>query len=209
LYNTQAMPAKLIFVRHGHTPNNSIDHSSNRLMGWADDHVGLSISGQQDAKDTAAKLKTQRIDYIYHSDLIRTTETATIITQELGMVSTPTPYLRERNLGNFANLTMHEIKTNRPADWAKFLDHKDPDWNGLAGESLRDMHKRFDAFLRELRSKHQDQNILLISHSGFMHTIFRDYFGFFPVESFNEVGHSSVTILEKRGDKYALVRYNE
>ena len=203
------MPKQIIFVRHGHTANNSTDHKENRLMGWDDDHVELSEQGKIDAMETAKKLKSYHIDATYHSDLIRTTETAEIITSQLALTSSPAFGIRERNLGNFANLTMHEIKTNRPSDWAKFLDHFDPDWNGLGGESLRDMYNRFDSFMHELKAKHRDQTVLLITHSGFMHTILRDYFNFFPKESFIEVGHSSVTILGKIGDRYQLTSHNQ
>lgn len=202
------MPKQLIFVRHGHTLHNSTDHAHNRLMGW-NDHVGLSDQGYQDARRTAEKLQKYHIDYAFHSDFIRTTETAKIISEITGIAPIPTTYLRERNLGNFAELTMGEIKLNRPQDWAKFLDHHDPDWNGLEGESLRDVSNRFHTFLTETLSQYKDKSVLLITHSGYIHTILRDYFEFFDKDSFEEVGHSSVTILEKNGHTYKLVSYNE
>lgn len=202
------MPQRLIFVRHGETAYNSRDHKTNRMMGWAHDHVGLSDQGRGDALAVAAKLKNYHIDYIYHSDLKRTSETAAIITQELGMTSIPTVGLRERNLGTFAELTAYEVMTTRPHDWAKFLDHYDPNWNGLAGESLRDVHIRFRSLLSQLQSRHQNQTILLITHSGYLHTVLRDHFEFFPKESFKEVGHSSLTVLEKTLSSYHLVLYD-
>ena len=142
------MPKQIIFVRHGDTPYNSKDPRKNRMMGWID-HVGLSDQGKADAKKTADKLKNYQIDCVYHSDFLRTAETAAIITAQLGLTSSPTHSLRERNLGSFANQTVHEVITTRPADWAKFLDHYDPDWNGLEGESLRDVYNRFHLFMLE------------------------------------------------------------
>jgi broad specificity phosphatase PhoE len=177
-------------------------------MGWDDDYAGLNDLGVEDAKITASKLAQYHIDAVYHSDLIRTSETASIIANQLQLVSLPTTSLRERNLGNFSGFTMHEIKVSRPHDWDKFLDHADVDWNGLGGESLRDVHNRFDKFIKVLHTKHRDQTVLLISHSGFMHTILRDYFGFFPTDSFIEVGHSSITVLEKFSSKYNLALHN-
>lgn len=202
------MPKQLIFVRHGHTANNSTDHKENRLMGWADDSTGLSDQGIQDAQSTASKLSSYHIDSIYYSDLRRTTQTATIITSSLGLTAKPTQLLRERDLGNFAGLTSHEIKTKRPADWDKFLDHHDPDWNGLEGESLRHVHARFSSLLDHLHSNHQDQTIVLVTHSGYLHTILRDHFEFFPKDSFKEVGHSSITVLEKTVTSYQLSLYD-
>jgi len=200
------MPQRLIFVRHGHTPFNSTDHHS-RFMGW-DDHVGLSNQGKQDALSTSSKLHSYQIDSVYHSDFIRTTETVAIITHELGLTSTPTHHLRERNLGNFDGHTVKEIMETRPADWTKFLDHADQDWNGLAGESLRAVNARFDQFMQHLKQQHSGQVVLLVTHSGIMHTILRDYFGFFPVESFIEVGHDSLTVLDRVGEQYQLTLHN-
>jgi len=198
------MPKRLIFARHGETPYNL----EGRLMGWKSD-VGLTANGRRHAKEVAAKLKDYHIDYIYASDLRRATETATIIANALTLTPLPTAGLRERNLGNFAERTWEDIQTNSATDWDKFLDHFDPDWNGLAGESLRDMHARFDHFLSQLRHKHSDQTLLLVTHSGFLYTILRDYFHFFPTESFLEVDHSSITILDKTGDGYSLTAFNQ
>lgn len=202
------MPSQIIIVRHGHTPNNFADHRA-RMMGWTNDTTGLSDAGRLDATATAAKLKSYRIDAAYHSDLLRTTETAQIISETLQIQITPTPLLRERNIGNFAGHSHGELAENRPADWAKFLDHHDLDWNGLEGESLRDVHNRFHQLKNNLSQSHVNQSVLLVTHSGFIHTVLRDIFGFFPKESFIEVNHDSVTILEKQSNSYILSRYNE
>lgn len=202
------MPSRLIFVRHGHTKNNSKDDHTNRMMGWVNDVVGLSDQGKEDALATARKLESYHIDTIYHSDLLRTTETSEIICSHLQMPSEPSLGIRERNLGNFADRTAHDIKQSRPQAWDKFLDHADPDWNGLEGESLRDVHMRFHNFMTGLHHDHSGQTVLLITHSGIMHTVLRDYFHFFPIESFVEVDHDSVTILDKVGGTYHLTLHN-
>lgn len=202
------MPSQIILVRHGHTPNNFADHRA-RMMGWTNDTTGLSEEGKLDAARTAAKLKSLRIDAAYHSDLLRTTETAHIISESLQIKITPSPLLRERNIGTFADHTHQELRETRPVDWAKFLDHHDLDWNGLEGESLRDVHTRFHELRQLLSNNHPDQSVLLVTHSGFIHTVLRDIYSFFPKESFIEVNHDSVTILTKQEDTYSLTRYNE
>jgi broad specificity phosphatase PhoE len=201
------MAKRLLIVRHGSTAYNSKDDKANRFIGWQDD-VGLSDQGKLDALKTASKLKHYQIDAVFHSDLRRSHETCLIISRELNLPATPTPYLRERNLGNFAGFTHHEIKQTRPSDYAKFLDHHDPDWNGLEGESLREVSQRFASFLRKLETTHPGQTVLLVSHAGFIHTFLRDYFGFFPKESFEEVDHSSVTVIDREPDGYRLTLYN-
>lgn len=202
------MAKRLIFVRHGHTVNNSNDHKTNRMMGWVNDVAGLSEEGRVDARSTASKLRNYQIDVAYHSDLLRTTETASIISSELTIKIEPTHYLRERNLGNFADCTAHDLITSRPHDWEKFLDHADQDWNGLAGESLRQVNARFAKFHQQLISQHPHQTVLLVTHSGILHTILRDYFHFFPVESFIEVGHDSITVVDNIDGNHQLTLHN-
>lgn len=197
------MSKRLIFVRHGETPHNI----EGRLMGWSSD-VGLTDKGREDAATTAAKLKEYQIDHMYVSDLRRARESGEIISQILNMKPTLTHGLRERNLGIFAEKTWAELKTNHAEHFTKFLDHHDPNWNGLEGESLQDMHQRFDQFLASLKASHPNQTILMITHSGFLYTILRDYFGFFATESFLEVEHTSVTILDKTKDSYHLTLFN-
>ncbi len=176
-------------------------------MGW-NDHVGLSPQGRRDALTTAKKLQNYQINAAYHSDLLRTRETAEIISRHLKIHSTPNQLLRERDLGNFANLTPHQIMLDRPDDWSKFIDHHDITWNGLNGESLHHVHQRIAKLRTTLKKHHAGATVLLITHSGLIHIMLRDHFGFFPKESFIDVAHDSITLLEKRVDRYHLALHN-
>ncbi len=178
-------------------------------MGWDSDHVGLSAEGRLDAQITAAKLSKYSLDAIYYSDLRRTSETAEIITNILGISATPNVLIRERNLGSFAEHTMHDLKVNRSKEWEKFLDHHDPDWTIPGGESLRDVHTRFAQMLSFLSTNHNNQTVLLITHSGYIHTVLRDHFGFFAKDTFVEVDHTSHTVLTKTQSSYELTLYNQ
>lgn len=197
------MPAKIILVRHGETPFNT----EKKLMGWQSD-VGLSERGIKDAKSLAAKLAAYPIDAMYHSDLRRTRETAGIISDSLKITSTPEFLLRERNLACFAGKSMHDLQNENPQWVAKFFEHTDREWKMPGGESLGEVHTRFRTLVTKLHDAHEGQTVLLVTHSGYLHVVLRDVFGFFPVETFVEVEHDSVTILEKASGSYRLAQYN-
>lgn len=198
------MPAKIIFVRHGETPHNS----DGKLIGWRTD-IPLSDDGRQDALRSAAKLRHYKIDIIYHSDMLRTTETAHIISAELGLTTTAEQLLRERDLGEFDGHSLAELKAKNPEWVERFFDHADCSWCTPGGESLSSVHIRFRKLINKLHNQHPDKTVLLVTHSGFIHTVLRDIYGFFPIESFIEVAHDAVTVLEKDGASYRLIAHNQ
>ncbi len=199
------MPQQIIFVRHGETTHNK----EKKLMNWIHDVGTLSELGKHEASLVGNKLQQYHIDAMYASDLRRTKETADIIAKHLGITPIFTKYLRERDLGDFGDLTMDEIGSKWPDKLAKFLDHSDIDWHDHGGESLRDVHNRFIEFLSTLETKHSKENILFVTHSGFLYTTIRDVFGLLPKNSWLDVAHTSVTILEKSGDQYLLKSFNK
>ncbi len=199
------MPKKIILVRHGETDHNK----TKRLMNWTNDVGSLTDKGREEANQVGARLKNYDIDAIYVSDLRRTRETAAEIAKHIKVEQKLAHGIRERNLGIFGDLTFDEIKEKWPEKFEKFIDHYDKDWNGLEGESLSDVHNRFNAFLSELESAHKDENVLLVTHSGVLYTALRDVFGFFPKDSWMDVAHTSITVLEKEGDKYVLAQFND
>lgn len=199
------MPQTIILVRHGETDLNK----SHRLMNWSHDVGTLTDQGQKEAAIVGNKLKEYRIDAMYASDLRRTRETAAIIATHVSLTPVLTPSLRERNLGIFGDHTFDELNAKWPDKVAKFLDHSDQEWNGLEGESLRDVQTRFDVFLTDLHARHHDQSILLVTHSGFLYIVLRDYFNFLPRETWLDVDHTSVTVLEKSAKTYTLTKFNE
>ncbi|KKU44828.1 MAG: Phosphoglycerate mutase [Microgenomates group bacterium GW2011_GWC2_46_7] len=178
-------------------------------MNWANDVGVLTDQGRQEANLVGKHLQEHHIDVVYVSDLHRTRETAQEIAQHVKAEQHLTSGIRERNLGIFGDLTLAEIKQKWPEKYAKFLDHSDIYWNGLAGESLHDVHVRFQAFLRSLQQKHADKNVLLVTHSGILYTVLRDIYHFFPQDSWMDVAHTSITILEKSDNTYILKSFNK
>lgn len=198
------MPKRLIFVRHGETAENALG----KLIGWQSD-PGLSDVGKNHALEVGSRLARYQIHAVNTSDLRRTQETAEIICNIINHVPTPTQLLRERDLGIFDNHTFHEVRIKWPHHAAKFTDHQDIHWKEHQGESLHEVSLRFSSLHRELRKQHNNETVLLVTHGGYTHTVLRDYFHFFPLESYTDVAHNSITILDRVGEGYSLTAYNQ
>lgn len=178
-------------------------------MNWANDVGTLSEKGQKEANEVGLRLKQYSIHSMYVSDLRRTKETADIVAKHISVEPIHTLGLRERNLGIFGDLTFDEIKSKWPEKAVQFSSNADIDWNGLEGESIRDVHKRFQKFMDEIESKHPDETLLFVTHSGIIYTILKDLYHFFPQDSWMDVGHTSITILEKVNGNYVLKSFNQ
>jgi broad specificity phosphatase PhoE len=142
---------KLIIVRHGRTEENEAGILQGHLPGK------LTKEGIEQAKKLALRLKAEKIDHIYSSDLARATDTAKEIARHhpkthLYLVSD----LRERNIGVFTGRQKDEI------DWAS--KRNKPTIEG--GESLKELLNRAERFLHKILSKHPNDTILLVGHNG-------------------------------------------
>jgi 2,3-bisphosphoglycerate-dependent phosphoglycerate mutase len=199
------MPKKIIFVRHGETTHNI----HKKYMNWANDVGTLSEKGQKEANEVGLRLKQFDIHAMYASDLRRAKETASIIAKHITIEPIHTQGLRERDLGIFGDLTFDEIASRWPEAAIEFRSNADIDWNDLEGESIRDVHKRFQKFMEEIESKHTDEVVLFVAHSGVIYTILKDLYHFFPQDSWVDIEHTSLTILEKSGDSYILQAFNK
>lgn len=152
---------KLIVVRHGET----IDNINKNIQGQNDGQ--LSAVGIVQAQKIAKRLKDEKIDYIYCSDLGRTKETLNYIIKY--HKKAPIIYeqlLRERNFGDFNGKKFDDYKTKRDA-----INRNN--WRPKNGENFYDVKKRIRKFLKYLLENHKDDDtILIVSHGGWKGTFF-------------------------------------
>jgi len=126
----------------------------------------LTRKGEKQVKSAAGKLKKERIDLIFSSDLLRARQTAEIVAKELGVSVIYDKRLREMSHGIFngrpkkefenfcknPNLTEFENQLN-------LFKIKIPQ-----GENYTSVLKRVYSFLKEIDKRYQNKNILLIGH---------------------------------------------
>lgn len=141
--------------RHGEAQTNAVSTIScwPELKEWH-----LTEKGRGQVAASAKELKAKKIDMIFSSDLLRTRETAEIISEELGLPVTFDERLRELDVGAFNGKSEKDFHAA-----ASGLDRFDERVGGT-GETLNDVRRRMVAFLKELDANHTGKNIVIVSH---------------------------------------------
>lgn len=143
---------KWFLVRHGETDWNK----EKKYMGRTD--VPLNETGINQAKETAKKLKGEKIDLIITSNLKRAEQTARIIAEELGIKTVVIDEsLKERDGGD---------------EWeGKTLDrslYTHPSYVPEGGEGWKEVEERVWSAFKNHRINHKGKNVLVVSHGGVM-----------------------------------------
>lgn len=150
---------KIYVLRHGTTELNK----QKNLNGQIDE--GLAPEGIEIAKKT--KLP-KTITHIYSSPMLRTRQTTAIVAQPQTKI-TFVDAIREVNMGTLAGKSWHlmangqELKTKH-----RSIQY---DYHDIGGESAADVKARIIAFLKEINNKHQDYEVMLVSHGGIIRVL--------------------------------------
>ena len=156
---------KIILVRHGKTKSNDLKIT----QGWMDNKLtDLNNEGFEQAKKVAERLREEKIDMIYSSDLKRASRTAEEIAKHHRCKLIYDSRIREQSKGKYEGKLNKEI-------W-KDLEESGEDireWTPEGGESWRDVDKRVLDFLNDIGDKQKNQTILIISHGGPLATMSR------------------------------------
>ena len=136
---------RLILTRHGETIENTQGVLQGHLPGR------LSEQGKEQAKRLAVRLKDEKIDAMYSSDLARAVDTAQEIAKFHPRASLHlTQDLREVDLGSFTGKKKNEIDwNNRPADF----------------ETNEKIQQRAKHILEQVLHKHPNDTVVFVGHN--------------------------------------------
>ncbi len=145
---------KLIITRHGETIENQKEIIQGHLPGK------LSEKGMGEAKKVALRLKGEKIDYIYSSDLARAADTA----KEIAKFHPKVPIefvkeLRERKLGDLEGKCKKDLGLVGDKWSIVNMNSKD-------SESLNEMFERAKKFIDKILEKHLNDTVLFVCHNG-------------------------------------------
>jgi broad specificity phosphatase PhoE len=143
------MTIEIVFETHSLTTNNEVGIATGWLPGK------LSEQGREFARELGRRRRNDGIDAAFVSDLARAVETAEIALGDGGIPMQQDSRLRECNYGELNGARSSEL--NR-------MGHIDERFSG--GQSYRDVVEQMRDFLRDLARDHDEQRILLISHSA-------------------------------------------
>ncbi len=201
------MTTRLILVRHGETDWNL----EGRYQGQAD--LPLNERGREQAKLLAERLRGERIEAIYVSDLSRAYETARIIAETLGQEVKSLASLREVDTGVWTGLTFEEVESRYPEHLREW--RADPlGVKRLEGESYQELFERTKAAVGEIVEAHPDQTVLIVGHGGNVKCIVLDALGVgadraIEIASRFAADNASLHILQYDGDVVLIESLND
>ncbi|MFM5646920.1 histidine phosphatase family protein [Aeromonas veronii] len=150
---------ELVVIRHGETQANA----EGRYQGALD--IGLNESGQRHIARLADEVAATQapFDRLLVSPLLRTRESAAILSLQLGLPVELVPAFRKRDVGLFEGLTQVEARTRYPELWARNITRR---WAEAppGGETIDEVIARISQGLTELASTMQGERILLVAH---------------------------------------------
>jgi probable phosphoglycerate mutase len=173
---------RLILTRHGETEENVKGIRQGHMPGK------LTEKGIEQAKKLALRLKDEKIDAIYSSDLARAADTTKEIAEFHPNVKIEfTEKLRERGLGSFTGTKREDtMDKSLPSD----------------AESNEAVKKRAKDFIDEIYEKHKDDAVLLMGHGAVNCAIISAITGDSFEEMFNKKwGNTGVNIFEIHEDR--------
>jgi len=181
---------KLIITRHGETDENRKGILQGHLQGK------LSKLGIEQAKKLALRLKNEKIDAIYSSDLARASDTAIEIAKfhpnaKLYLVKE----LREKNQGSLSGKLISEIDWNKPRDT----------------EKKESMLKRVKKIFDEVYKKYQGKTAVFVSHGGTIRILLSLLLNksIEELKKMDSLSNTSVSIFEiKEDNNHNLILFN-
>ena len=161
---------EIILIRHGETEWNS----QQRMQGHS--NSDLSSVGQAQIQALGQWTKNVPFDLIYSSDSLRAKQTAEAITQFSGHELQFDQRLREKNLGVFEGLTSEEARERHPEVFRLFKTAGSK-YVIDEGESTQQLQDRALEIVNEIRIKHPEERVLLVTHGGFIRVVMKHSLG--------------------------------
>lgn len=171
----------------------------------------LTKIGVKQAEVTAEYLKTIPFKAIIASQKIRAKETAQIIAKQLNLPISTDDRLQER-LEWENNVSFDEFIK----EWNK--TDIDRTYQPMKGNSSADNGKQMKEVIEDLANKHQEGNVLIVTHGGSIGDLLRNLFTEKAITHKTEpisgaryidILECSVTTIKKSGDKYELLKLGD
>ncbi len=194
---------EILLIRHGETEWNL----SGRWQGHADSN--LSDRGVAQARSLSKRMMSEKVDFVYVSDLGRARHTARLIGDSSEWSYNLMPELRERDLGVLEGLTAEEMVLKQPDAYRSF--RKDgPDYQPPGGESFRQFYERCAAAIEVLVERHPGKKIVAVTHGGVLGALFR-YVLDIPLDSERNflLLNCSINRIRKSSQGWSLISWGD
>lgn len=153
---------KIFVIRHGITELNK----QKKVNGEIDEP--LAVEGIEQTKAAIPALP-KSITHIYTSPLLRTRQTAEIISTMLKIPILATGELTEIRMGSLAGKAWEEMEGG--LDLKKKHRSIRFDYHHYGGERAKEVKKRVISCLKKIKAKHQYNEVLIVTHGGIIRTL--------------------------------------
>ncbi|GAA1202624.1 histidine phosphatase family protein [Prauserella alba] len=194
---------RIVLWRHGETDYNA----AGRMQGHLDS--ALTEVGWNQARFAVAALARFEPDLVIASDLRRATDTATVLTDAIGVPLRLDKRLRETHLGEWQGMTGAEVDVQAPGERGRW--RLDATWAPPGGESRVDVAERAGEVVTDLlRDDEEYGTVLLAAHGGLILALTAHLVDL-PVTlwpSLGGIGNCHWVDLHRRDGRWRLQAYN-
>lgn len=194
-------PTRVVLVRHGVTEHTG-PILSGRLPG-----IDLSDRGTEQANATAERLASLPVSAVYASPIERTTQTARLIADRLGLQVLPLVGVIEADYGDWTGGKIADLaKTD---EW-KIVQVAPSRAVFPGGEALRDMQARTVAALEGVVAAHPNETVVVVSHADPIRSAIAHFTGM-HLDLFQrlDVAPASITVLQFSRFGAQLLKYSD
>jgi len=185
------------------------DTNVNRILVGRHIETHLTDYGRKQVEDTARYLQNVPIEKLYVSPVIRTLETAKIVSKILGINYEIDERLYEIDLGRLVGMNYDDIIDKYGNLFLKFYAETDSTLSNYGVESFSAVKRRIKALMDEITDKEHDKNVLLISHLDPIKAAISVLLDLKPQALFHwHIRNAALTILKHESKIYSLSGVN-
>lgn len=162
--------SRLVLVRHGEPEASSRGRCYGRL------DVGLSPEGRGQARHAAAALAGMSVAAVYASTRTRALESARLVCEGRGLEPIALEALREIDFGVFEGMRYDEAAERYPEVYRAWME-RPTEVCFPGGESFPEMRRRVLAAVAEIRTRHEGETVVVVSHGGTNRVVLADALG--------------------------------
>lgn len=191
---------RLYIMRHGET-----DANKNRILqGQKDNH--LNEAGKIQAEEAGKIIKKIDFAVIYASPLVRAIETAELATGQKRENFKIDKRLAEISFGELEGYSIDGMKNSLQTFFTAPEQYQPP----KDGETLEQLAERVWEFLKEIKGKYPNQNILLVSHGAAIHAMLYKMTGI-SIKDFwkTKVGNCAILEVSDETGEYQVIKESD
>ena len=193
----------IIFLRHGQAENNT-----KRILAGRTEGVPLTKIGIEQAEQIGKYLKSIDISAIYSSPIERANNTAKIVAESNSIDYKLDERLTELDMGKFTRMPYDEIFAKHGNVFLKFYSN-DPIISEHNVETFPHVQKRVMDMLDYTIKKHDQENVLLVTHMDPIKSVIAKVIDLKPLSLFELIiANSSLTIIKHHDEKLSLSAIN-